>query len=382
VWQIPICARAGKDRICTVLAAQKAEIPISKAACAARIVPNDGAWGYYHAASWDPRMLENGGKELTAVEKMAALDDLGALVRAGRMEYATILRLAPRFAQDSDRGVTKSLIDLVGSLREAGLVPPDQRAAYARYVRDLFGKRVHALGWNPGGLEDDDTRLMRDDLLTVVGDAGEDPQILSTARSLADLWLRDHRSVSVHRDVAATALHLAATRGDQALFDAMHAAARAEKDRRTRQQILAAMGSFRDPAIVQQAFAIAMGDEFPIRESIPLVMGATKSPVTRDLAYQFVRSNFDALAAKLPRREGGSSLIGAASVLCDDSKRDEIQAFFKERLDKSLGGPRKYAQAMETLQTCAAFRKAQTRSVVAFLSGQKGRISAGSGGSR
>ncbi|MFL5362384.1 MAG: M1 family metallopeptidase [Myxococcales bacterium] len=379
VWQIPVCIRAGKERSCTVLTAQKGEIPISKAACAAGVVPNDGASGYYHA-SWDPKLLENGGKNLTPVERMAALDDLGALARAGRMEYATILRLAPRFAQDPDRGVTKAVIDLVGSLREAGLVPEGQRAAYARYVRELFGRRASAIGWKGDVLEPEETKALRPELLTVMGDAGEDPQILSMARSQAESWLQKHRSID--SDVAPAALHLAAIRGDQAFFDSLHAAARAEKDRRTRQAILAAMGSFRDPAIVKQAFAIAVGDEFPIRESIPLVMGATKSSVTRDLAYEFVRSNFDALAARLPRREGGSSLIGAASVLCDDGKRNEIESFFKDRLQKTLGGPRRYAQAMETLKSCSAFRSAQATSVAAFLSGRKERISAGSGGSR
>ena len=277
--------------------------------------------------------------------------------------------------------MTKAVIDLVGSLRDAGLVSEDQRPAYARYVREMFGKRASAIGWKGKTVEEsDETKALRPELLTVVGDAGEDPQILSMARSQAESWLRDRRSIDP--DVAQAALHLAAIRGDQAFFDALHAAARAGKDRRTRQQILAAMASFRDPAIVKQAFAIALGDEFPIRETIPLVMGATKSTVTRDLAYDFVRSNFDALAARPPRREGGSGLIGAASVLCDDRKRDEIESFFKERLQKSLGGPRRYAQAMETLRSCSAFRNAQAPSVAAFLSGRKERISAGSGGSR
>jgi alanyl aminopeptidase len=311
---------------------------------------------------------------------MAALDDLGALLRSGKMEYAKVLRLAPRFAQDPDRGVTKSLIDLVGSLREAGLVPQKDQAAYARYVRDLFGRRAHALGWDPKPGESDETKLLRPELLEVAGDVGEDPQILSAARAHAESWLRDRRAIDP--EVASAALHLAATRGNQAFFDALHAAARAEKDRRARLQILAAMGSFRDPALAQQAFTIALGDEFPIRETIPLVMGATKSPVTRAIAYEFVRANFDSLASRLPRREGGASLVGAASVLCDDTKRQEIEGFFKDRLKKSLGGPRRYAQAMETLRTCSAFRAAQEPSVVAFLSGRKEQISAGSGGSR
>jgi alanyl aminopeptidase len=380
VWQIPVCVRAGKERFCTVLASRQGELPISKAGCSGGIVPNDGASGYYHAASWDQRMLEKGGKDLTPVERMAALDDLGALARAGRMDYAAILALAPRFAQDPDRGVTKSLIDLVGSLREAGLVGDGESAAYARYIRDLFGKRAHALGWEPKKDESEETKLLRPELLEVVGDAGDDPQILSAARARAETWLRERRGVDP--EVAGAALHLAATRGDQALFDALHSAARAEKDRRARQQLLAAMGSFRDPALLKQAFAIALGDEFPIRETIPLVMGATKSPITRTLAYDFVRSNFDALAARLPRREAGASLVGAASVLCDNTKREEIDAFFKDRLQKSLGGPRKYAQAMETLRTCSVFRTVQARSVVAFLAGRKERLSAGSGGSR
>jgi alanyl aminopeptidase len=380
VWQIPVCVRAGKERFCTVLASRQGELPISKAACSGGIVPNDGASGYYHAASWDQRMLEKGGKDLTPVERMAALDDLGALARAGRMDYAAILALAPRFAQDPDRGVTKSLIDLVGSLREAGLVGEGESVAYARYIRDLFGRRAHALGWEPKQDESEETKLLRPELLEVVGDAGDDPQILSAARARAETWLRDRRGVDP--EVAGAALHLAATRGDQALFDALHGAARAEKDRRARQQLLAAMGSFRDPALLKQAFAIALGDEFPIRETIPLVMGATKSPITRTLAYDFVRSNFDALASRLPRREAGASLVGAASALCDDTKREEIDAFFKDRLQKSLGGPRKYAQAMETLRTCSVFRIAQARSVVAFLAGRKERPSAGSGGSR
>ena len=380
VWQIPICVRAGKERFCTVLATRQGELPISKAACSNGIVPNDGASGYYHAASWDPRMLQNGGKDLTPVERMAALDDLGALARAGRMDYAAILALAPRFAQDPDRGVTKSLVDLVGSLRESGLVSEDDRTAYARYVRDLFGKRAHALGWEPKKGESEETKLLRPELLEVVGDAGDDPEILSGARARAEAWARERRGMDP--EVVGAALHLAATRGDQALFDALHAAARAEKDRRARQQLLAALGSFRDPALVKQAFAIALGDEFPIRETIPLVMGATKSPVTRTLAYDFVRSHFDPLAARLPRREGGASLVGAASVLCDDDKREEIEAFFKDRLQKSLGGPRKYAQAMETLRTCSVFRNAQARSAAAFLASRKDRFSAGSGGSR
>ena len=63
-----------------------------------------------------------------------------------------------------------------------------------------------------------------------------------------------------------------------------------------------------------------------------------------------------------------SGLVAAGSALCDDSKRAEVESFFRERMAGLPGGPRRYAQAVEQLRNCAAFRAAQAPAVVRFFS--------------
>ena len=159
---------------------------------------------------------------------------------------------------------------------------------------------------------------------------------------------------------------IAAEHGDRAFFDALHAAARKERDRHDRLLLLETMGSFRDPAIAREAMRIALSDEFPAREAIVLVYGATHAAETRGPAYDFVRENFGELADKLPSREA-AGLVAAGSALCDETRRAEVEAFFRERMASLPGGPRRYAQGMEQLRTCAAFRAAQAPAVARFF---------------
>src|SRR5205085_7419308 len=105
--------------------------------------------------------------------------------------------------------------------------------------------------WEAKKGESDEVQLLRPELLQIAGDQGNDPQILAEARKRAEAWLRDHASVDA--EIAGVALRLAASRGDAALFDSLHDAARAEKDRRDRQLLLGAMASFRDPALAKKA---------------------------------------------------------------------------------------------------------------------------------
>jgi hypothetical protein len=236
---------------------------------------------------------------------------------------------------------------------------------YAQWIREVYGTRARALGFNARKGESDEAKLLRAALLKVLGDAGEDPAVQAQARRLSDAWLVDHRAVDP--ELAPAALDVAAQKGDRAFFDRLHAAAGAEKDRRDRQIILGALGSFRDPALAGEAMRIALSDEFPARESGMLVFGPSRSAATRSLAWLFVRDNFDQLAGRMPRREA-AGLVSVGSALCDEEKRPEVEAFFRDRLASLPGGPRKYTQAMESLRICAAFRARQAPAVARFFS--------------
>jgi hypothetical protein len=56
--------------------------------------------------------------------------------------------------------------------------------------------------------------------------------------------------------------------------------------------------------------------------------------------------------------------------LCDETRKPEIEKFFKPRIEKFDGGPRMMAQALEQLSLCSAQRKSQAPGVSAFLEKQ------------
>ena len=115
--------------------------------------------------------------------------------------------------------------------------------------------------------------------------------------------------------------------------------------------------------------AIALTDEFEARDSIGLVWGAFGDPDTRELGYQFIKTNFDALLARLPR-DSGAGFIWIGSAFCDEAHRDDSLAFFKDKAPTYLGGPRSLARMVERADLCVARKTAQQQSIISFLKKQ------------
>ncbi len=336
VWQVPICARWSGGRTCALLAAQSGSTELPARGCPKDLVANPGAAGYYHLSAHQERALADGGRRLVPAERVAALQDLIALSRAGKLDHGELLRVVPPLARDRDRHVVEATIAVASGLRDENLLREAELPQYRRWIRDLYAPRARQLGWTPRRGEADELKLLAD------------PR-------------------AVDPTVVPVALTVAAEHGDRAFFDELHAAARKEGDRHHRLLLLEAMGSFRDPAIARDAMRITLSSEFPAREAITLVYGATHSVEARAAAYDFVRESFGELAGRLPAREA-AGLVAAGSALCDEGKRAEVEAFFRERMAGLPGGPRRYAQAVEKLRTCAAFRAAQGPAVSRFFS--------------
>ena len=365
VWQVPVCARWSGGRTCALLAEKSGSAELPARSCPTGVIPNPGGAGYYLLSAHQERLLADGGRRLVPAERVAALQDLVALSRAGKLGHDELLRVLAPLARDPDRHVVEATIAVASRVRDDDLLREADLPQYRRWIHGLYAARARQLGWTPRRGESDEVKLLRASLLEVLGHAADDPEVVSQARSRTQAWLADRRAVDA--TVAPVALAVAAQHGDRALFDALHDAARKERDRHYRLLLLEAMGSFREPAIARDAMRLALSDEFPVREAIALVYGATRSLEARGAAYDFVRENFDNLAARLPFREA-TGLVAAGSVLCDESKRAGMEAFFRERMAALPGGPRRYAQAVEKLRTCAAFRAAQAPAVARFFS--------------
>jgi len=380
-WQIPICARYGtgasEARQCLLLTTASAEVPLQGQSCPSWVMA-DSADGYYRVAL-ERKLVANlwakRSGQLSASDRLAFFADVQAAVHSGKMPAADALTLIPSLVAGGDRHLIGSAAAFLAGeggsrARTASsigdyLVPGSKRPNFVHYLQRTFGRKARELGWSARPGEGDETRLLRASLVGLVADLGEDASLLAEARKLTDHWLRDRSGIEP--EMVDAVLRSTAAHGDDALFERFHQEARKETRLRERGYLLRAMSGFRDPRIVERALRIVLSGEFDAREATTLLFGEHKDPGTQLLVYEFVRQNFDALAAKLPR-DTAARLPTVAVGLCDEARRDEMEHFFADRSTKHTGGPRILTQALEQLSLCSAYREAQQPSVAAFLS--------------
>jgi alanyl aminopeptidase len=364
VWQIPVCARTAAGRACMLLTAKTGALDLG--ACAEWALPNAGGAGYYRSALDEAnatRLTQAAGK-LEAPERLVLFSDLNAAAAAGAMDISRNFQLVQALSGDKDWHVVKSLVAPVIAARQQGLFPDELFPKYSAFVRDAFGKRARALGFEEKKGEPDAARILRPTLLAVVGDEGEDLELRGQAQKLGLRWLSDHKAASP--ELASAALFLSAIEGDAQLYDKLHAAAKLEKDRVERQRILDAMGHFREPELVQQGFEIFLGNEFDPREAFALVSIPAREARTRELALAFVEKNFEPIVQRMPR-DYGAQLGPLGSGFCDEQHAAALEEFFRPRAPRFAGGERRLTQAVEAVRLCAALRARQGPALAAFL---------------
>ncbi len=372
IWKVPVCVRypagAGEARQCVLLDQKSAELELSKATgCPGWVEANADADGYYRVLYQGDLLgdlLKNNAQALSLPEKVALIGDISALTSNGKFPLAKALALAPALAGDSARQVVTKTMEITTGLHERYLVSENLLPRYRQYLEDLYGGRARSLGWKASPDESDEAHLLRPRVLGVVANEAEDAEAIAEAKRLAAAWLDDHKAVAP--DLVGVVLSTAARHGDRELFDRMRAAAKQEKEENFRGTLLFSLGLFQDPAIIKTALPIVLTDEFDNRESLGLLFGVSQSAKTRDLAYDFVKQNWDALIAKLPT-DVGAYLPYVAGGYCDTGHHQDAEAFFKARSTKYTGGPRILTQVLEGIDLCVAYQKAQEPSVTEFL---------------
>ena len=376
-WIVPVCVRNATpsrgasrtatidaaDKTCALLRERQGEIPLRAGACSAALVPNAGAGGYYIAGYTRDALdglLRDGAKKLVPAERVALLRDVRALLVAGKLTAPDVLGRLAQLARDPDPSVVRGALALAEDFTPA-VVPPAAAANFARFVRRTFGPRARALGFAPRTTDDPETRFLRPMLLTFVANRGEDPALIADAKSRARRWIGGDAATA--DEVVDAVLSIAAAHGDRALFDELHAAAKRTSDVKRRRRLLEAMGQFRDAAMVERAFDIALSNEFDIRDALALL----RHDGTMDrVVLRLLEKHYEALRLRLPSEVVGG-LPELVQGLCTEQDRDAAEKFFQPRTAEELGGPRRLAHALEFISLCSAFRTHHEASLSQFL---------------
>lgn len=375
VWDVPVCAswedEAGTHRECKLLTkpSEPFELKGSRG-CPAWFFADLNAAGYY-AVSYNAQTADNlmkrGLTHLKPDESAAALRNVQLMFSSGLGDPEQELAFVSQFSRSSDPGLVRQ-----GAASIAGLidfVPGDLSLNYERLVRSLFDARARELGWKPQAGESQEGRLLRIEIVPLAATYGGDPELSSQAALLAREWLDNRQALDP--DMVEPVLSTAAWNGDRAFFDRLVDEIKRDKIQRERSWMIAALESFRGPAITRARLDLIFGGGIDPRELQYMLFGAP--PHAREIVWEFVRQNFDRLNSMLPGARGipfGALVPLSASGFCDAAHQQQAESFFETRIAALPGGARNLANTMERIRLCSAQAAVAKPAIARFLNRQ------------
>jgi puromycin-sensitive aminopeptidase len=322
--------------------------------------PNAGGRGFYRFAftSVEGDLLDQGVAQLSAEERLALLDDLWALVRHGKATLATFLRRVETLRGEQDRAVLASIADALTWLANYAVRDATERP-FARLVEDLFRPILDAAGWRPADGEDSDAREKRTRAIGMLGLYARSDDIRREAQRLVRAHLDDEERL--HPDVAGTVVAVAATIGDDRLWDRYVArmqqaqATDAQEETRFRQGLV----FFEDPALARRTAEAVFSPLVRVQDRGIMLIPMLQFRRTRPVAWSVVKAHWDSDVANAdvaPLLK--QAMVNAISQLAQRGLAEEAAAFLEEK--KTPDVTETVAQALERLRvnTSAAERLA------------------------
>lgn len=313
------------------------------------VYPNAGGRGFYR---WQldeagARLLDAGVRDLTPEERLSLVDDEWALTRTGRATLAQFLRRLDTLAGEEDRTVVAAISDALAWLSSYA-VRERTEAPFARFLDTFYRPLFDKVGWRPREGEDSDTREKRGRVISMLGYHARAEDIRRGARDRA---LRHLEGVEpLHPDGAGVILGVAATDGDDALWDRYVERMRASQATDTQEEarFRAALVSFESPRVAERTSEAIFSPLIRTQDRGLMVIPLLQGRRTRDAGWRAIRDHWDsdvATAEPLLKQR----FVNAVGQLALPEYRDEVIGFLEGKRTSDIAEV--VRQSIERLRT-------------------------------
>jgi aminopeptidase N len=321
--------------------------------------------GYYRWAL-EPRLLESLSRQardqLSLRERVALVNHLTALLDAGLLRGDAYLAAIEPFAGDDDPAVVQAYLGALGRVEETFVVD-DLRADFSTYVQRVLRPAVDRFGLRRVEGEIEDVSLLRPALLAWLGDTGNDAELRAFADSVAHAYMETGHAADP--SLVGSSLALTAIDGDQALFDRYRSEFESAQVPADRARYLNALGSFRAPALIEQALAYVLEGPLRPNELADIPIALRSYPPNRRFTFAWLLDNHDQFSERMPppRR----LFLPRAAEGCSLERLERAREFFGQPEHQVPGTLRELARVEEAVMSCAELRRREGESVGAYL---------------
>ncbi|HEX7419927.1 MAG TPA: ERAP1-like C-terminal domain-containing protein, partial [Thermoanaerobaculia bacterium] len=356
-WMIPICVRNGTCRVIN----QPTQTFASSGPCSAPLFVSHNGAGYFLAdySDLERAALRAHVSDLSPQERVWYHGNEWLLARFNRRdlaEYLQLVKALPRRA--AERPLVTALSDNLVFLDQR-LVNDQNRAAWQQFVRNAL-RGYAPFTWDAPAAETAEQRIARAYVLWALGYAG-DRDVIAGARQTAEKYIKDPSSVDAL--IADRALRLSAVYGDEAFFNRVLEQLAKAPTPEIANRYRSLVPLFRDPKLTSRALAYIYGDQVRTQD-LPLVAASMLTdPSTRAAAWAEAKARW----TDTEKRSAGTLGRIAASTgsFCDEESKKDVEAFLSSHPMRN--GQRVVSRALESIDTCIAFRRLQQSAFDAAL---------------
>ena len=364
-WTIPICFKTGTNKQdCEVLTPDDAKLSVPGTPL---FFANAGGKGYYRSAypsSVYAALVAHVETDLSPTERISLTGDEWAQVRANKATVGDYLNLVAALRDDSSAEVVDSALGGVNAIYTRVAGTAEEKTALAAWLRITFAPVYAKLG-PPSDADSPNTKEMRAHLFGLLGYYAKDPAVLAEAHEITVKYLANPASVDA--TMGQTALAIAARNGDAALFDQLQKVAETSANPEFQEGALRMLAEFEDPALAERSLKYAVSGKVRNQDALIQIAIPLQIDATRDQAWKFIESHWDALKTLLTP-ELGSILVGSTGSFCSAESRDNVQTYFADH--KVPSTERALKHSIETIDGCIELRKLQQANLDAWIAAQ------------
>jgi puromycin-sensitive aminopeptidase len=365
LWQIPLQIRLviGDRTEHRRLLLTERETTIRVPAGVTSVFINEGGHGFYrvrHQAPLLEQLVDQGLGRLAAIERFILVSDAWATTVAGVTALPEYLRLTAHFKSERDKNVWAVLLDSFSFLNR--VISLEDRPTLEAFAGNLVKSAVKDLGWDPKPGESDLLRQLRGDLLGALGRLGNDSE---TQHEAAERYRRYRKDpAAADSNVVPALVAILAHIGDEARYDEFLELYRTASTPQEERRYLFSLASFRHKELLTRTLARTINGEIRTQDA-PFIVGAMLMSVySRELAWDFVKTNWDYMDRLFPKQGLRRMCGGIVGLATPELEQDVRQFFTSRKID--LGG-KTLDQYLEQLRIAVSFREREGPTIRATL---------------
>ena len=323
------------------------------------VVLNEGGHGFYRVR-YTPELLQrlvrlmpNG---LAAIERFNIINDAWASTVAGLMPMADYLDLTAQFKPDRDKNVWEIILGSLHTLNR--MIDASDRPKLEALVRDRVGPAFADLGWIPQKGESELTKQFRAEIIRALGILGNDQAVQQRATELYAI------PNSVDPNILPAIIAILAHIGDDARYreyvQRFKHAATPQEERR----YLYSLALYQPRELLQHTLQKAINGEIRTQDAPFMVRMVMGSVYGRELAWDFVKQQWDTMDRLYPKNGLRRMCEGITSLVTPELERDVRRFFVERKID--LGG-KTLEQYLEQLHIGVTLRERDGKTLARYL---------------